>query len=1230
MSVNAEDPATIDVICAKVPVGVIETSNSAAPLTLTTRQQAVHGLLLKRQKADCQIATWYMGALYAMDNHHNPDRLSQTAQSLRELLEKLPRVLSDEDVIPSVTGGNLKQKRVSIETRLKRDKERANGDWQGYTITPHMDKTLRGLEQYLEWNQQPNRTDEAFKSTSHTDPMASVLSPTITEHKRIRFMEVWKGLQGYAHHASDASGTEISHLITRCEEIILEAFAPVKAEDQLRIHTIVTSESPTGTDMKDALQLMSKSGANYVYFWNSLNSVKWLPLLQESGYFKNPPNIEPTGDGYVRSPTWHPLLYLSRIASVSPELVIDIISKLPDTDNPRVMHAIADIAVDVEGINHSLKLYPWILKYIHGDDLHLAYDPIIKLLQRWSAESDRSKKTAINLIKEIVFFRPDPQAEEKRKKQAEAAEDDFYYERVEPKPIFSSWEYQEILDKGIQPVIKQAPLECAPVIFEALSDLLTLSYPEGAALGDDHSEAWCDRVDHSNGHYKEAESDLIHTMVYACELIYEHHAESVPDLDTLLRTSNWFIFKRIRQHLYAKYPETAQISWIQELIRDADRKYEEYNHHYDFQRMLRVACETHGSDLFAEDELQTYLDAIKDGPDKQKWIEGCKRRGSTEPTDEIFVKRQANFHRTQLHPFASVLYGEYKERYETLEAETQANEEDPTTDDDYYPIPMRGGTVHSRSPKATNEMESMSDEELFNYLEEWDSPQHIHSTKNEPVEITHSSLSAAFRVHFAKEISQSTERVNWWLEKAKSFKRPIYCEAIVNALAELVESKQHEQLKEFIEFCGWVLSNPDTVPQHQWRDDREDADPVKRSWSSSHSAVRSFTAKCMSEKTELPQVWRDQIFNLLEQLCTGRDVHLEEKEEGTYNRNAHSLVSTAINRTRSQALENLFDYGNWVRKAADTNCELPEVTDLIDQRLAGTPELVDAERVSLAMHYGNLRWLNKDWAESKVGDIFPRQDPELWQACFSAYLTHCRGYVYDFKYLKPEYLHAFSTVALGEEIDKDGDDKDSYIINKWMGYHLLSFYLSELIELKSENDLSMELFYKATESQRELWGDLFNHIGHSLSNWGPDIAPKVVERVKALFEWRIEQAEPKELSEYLFWLDGACLTPEWRMEGFLRTLPFADDDDVKASMITDKLNEHFLESHTDMVLKCFAQVTKAANRKRYFYVSKESAIPILKEGLSSQNPATKAYADEARENLLAAGRFEYLHLEDTD
>jgi hypothetical protein len=839
---------------------------------------------------------------------------------------------------------------------------------------------------------------------------------------------------------------------------------------------------------------------------------------------------------------------------------------------------------------------------------------------------------ALDLIRSLVEFHPDPDYEKIRAAKNNPDDEFGFYSSLEPKPRFDAYGYHEFLDEGVLQIAKRSPALIAEILIEALSSMIPLRFfddSEEFETGDDHSEIWCQRIDQQKKRHLDQDEVLAQACYLACELVYKTDDQiQIKDLDLKLRESPWLIFKRIRQNLYAKFPRKVQMPWFQEFIREPNRNYGERNHHFDFQRMLESACKTYGSKLFDEGELEGYLEAILSGPDKQKWIEGCKSWNGFEPTDEDFIKRQAYFHRTQLHPFADVLYGEYKEHYETLESEALANGEDPTTDDDYYPIPMKGGTVRHRSPQSVDEMSKMTDDELLQFLNDWNDPQHYYSSNDDPVDIDFGSLSGSFKKHVLETISRKSERLIWWLENANKLTRPLYCGAIVQAIADLVEAKQHEHIKEFFDFCDWILEHEDSRDQHFYGKEREDANPDNPSWSTSRAAVRSFATKCISAKAELSQEWRERVFALLKEICTSKDALLEEKGESHINKNAHSLVSTAINRTRSQALEDLFDYANWVRRATDNDTPVPEVIELIDQRYTKAPVLTDAEQVLLAMHFGHIRWLDSEWAKANTRKIFPRNLPQIWQACFSAYLTHSGGYLHDFQYLKPEYLHAFTTVALGEEIDKDGDDKDCYLINKWMGYHLLTFYLSGQIQLTSEDDLCMEFFYKATQGQKELWGDLFNHIGRSLSNWGPDIAPKIVERVKALFEWRIQQEEPKELSEYLFWLDGACLEPKWRMEGFLRTLPFTDNDDVKASMITDKLHEHFLESHPDMVLQCFAEVTKLAERKRYFYVSKESAIPILKVGLASQNKETKAYAKEARENLLKAGRFEYLHLEE--
>ena len=291
------------------------------------RQKAVHELLLRKQNDDYPLADWYLGALYALNSYHNPDRLSQAAQSIRELLEKLPRISSAEDV-PSHTGYALKQKREKLDARLRKDKELVEGAWKGKLISSHMDETLRELEKYLEWNRRPRSSEVSFKSISDTDPMAGVFSKEIVKRKRQRFIDTWQKLQNYAHHKSKISEENIKEVITICEEIILEAFALATAEDQSEIHNIITSENPTESDMQKISQLINKKGANYVYFWNNLSSSQWFPFLKKHGYFKSPPNIESAGDGYIKTPTWHPLKYLSKILNDCPDDVIELICNL--------------------------------------------------------------------------------------------------------------------------------------------------------------------------------------------------------------------------------------------------------------------------------------------------------------------------------------------------------------------------------------------------------------------------------------------------------------------------------------------------------------------------------------------------------------------------------------------------------------------------------------------------------------------------------------------------------------------------------------------------------------------------------------------------------------------------------------------------------------------------------------------------------------------------------------
>ena len=71
----------------------IENRNVSEPLVLTLKQREVLDTLKDKETKEYRLSQWYHGALYALNNQHNPDRIAQAAHSLRELIEKLPIVI---------------------------------------------------------------------------------------------------------------------------------------------------------------------------------------------------------------------------------------------------------------------------------------------------------------------------------------------------------------------------------------------------------------------------------------------------------------------------------------------------------------------------------------------------------------------------------------------------------------------------------------------------------------------------------------------------------------------------------------------------------------------------------------------------------------------------------------------------------------------------------------------------------------------------------------------------------------------------------------------------------------------------------------------------------------------------------------------------------------------------------------------------------------------------------
>lgn len=966
------------------------------------------------------------------------------------------------------------------------------------------------------------------------------------------------------------------------------------------------SWAPPTSEMIEKVLASVKKETDRQYFFSRLNNPLWVGPLRERGYFNNPPGVKHLPDGYVQYPHWPELSYLVAVAEEATEQVIEIILSLPKTDNPRVYDDVLAIAIKLEG-KKSAELLPKLAEYVRLDNPFLAHR-YPELLQHWADQGNIDE--AIEIAKLLVPFQEDPRARDKQ--QLRKNKPNSSGTSLEPTPRFDQWEYQQILEKGVRPLAEHEPYLVSRLLIDAVASMIRLGmHPEDFEKGrdEDYSEIWCRRLDKPDRDYQDVKEVLVQTLTYACEQAYGKAPESIDALDQELRNHRWKVFKRLRQHLYALHPNDQTLPWIRELILGND-DYSKWEHHYEFQLMIRKASENFGSRLLYEDERNGIFDAILSGPSKEDFREWMGDRYS----EEAFQQRQRYFHRMQLRPFAELLSGEVRVYFDELEGEGQV---EAVTDDSYSPYGgVTSGTISYRSPKSSEDLESLTDEELLTYLNEWDEE---HRDKdNWLIEINISALSSAFQSLFKEKIVHDGERLAFWMMNRDRIERPVYAAAMLKAIIELVKEKKFGNLVQWIEFCSWILSHPDSKRvegQPEPRDESRD----HPDWGSSRRAVVDFIDTCVNKDTNAPVTQRNGLSELLQQVCNQFDWRLDHDCPVLLNRD--DKITEAINNTRSRALVSLVNFGFWVRRHLPED-NLPEVTGILEKRTADDAEipLTRPEKALLGMHFGNLCALNWFWAGQQREVFFPQGNEAIWRDAFGSFIRFNRPVKLTFEILRGEFEYAIESLSILTAEKDNGKE----LVDR-LGQHLFTYYLWEVYPLSGDESL-LERFYDKTNDDRKRWAKLFDHVGRSLRNSGKHLDKALTDRIIAFFDWRFEAAEPLELQEFTFWLGAECLDPVWRLHSYSKILDLGRGKGVTLSLQVRALNNLFPD-HLALAIECFVKITDAMNQDTQMYILSDEAKSILKAGLSSEIPKIRGNAERARENLLRLGRFDYLDIE---
>ena len=942
------------------------------------------------------------------------------------------------------------------------------------------------------------------------------------------------------------------------------------------------------------------------YFFSRLENPLWLEPLTERGYFKHPPKAQRFDDGTIHFPYWHEIQYLKNVCSEAPDEVINLVMDLPDIDNPVVYDGILDIALQLP-IEYSVKLKDKILEYAGMEHQFRTYR-YANLLGCWIEENQTSD--ALELLKILITFDPDPQSENKQRRRNEDPMD--MYTLLEPKPRMLPGEYRDIMLKGIQPLTESDLYKVACILIDTTANMISLrKHKQDLDKQDDISESWCPRLQGTIENSETPEETLVHTLTFACEKVFEKKHKKIGSLDNILRKQQWKIFKRLRHHLYAQNLNQQTKSWILELILNPEY-YNQWKHSYEFRLMIQHACEHFGDTFLTQEERTRIFETILAGPSKANYQEWLMRWLGQEYTEEGFLEYKRLRHRIQLAPFAPVLFGKYKTHLQKLETEVTHR----IFDEDYLPSKAKITelSVSKLSPRSWEDITNLSDEVLLDYINKWEDEDKL-LEGNKLVEIDIEALANAFQTVFRESIMPDANRLKFWMENCKRIERPIYARVMIYAMQANVKAKNFDKLNEWLTFSEWILSHPDREHNQDYKQGDESRE--NQNWTNSRRAVGDFIGVCLEKDIEVPITARRQIAKILRKLCTEYDWNLDEGNPNRLYRN--DPLTEGINNTRSLALQELVTFGFWLQEH-DSESEIFEVTTILERRFSQETKypLTLPEYAILGKNYLSIYSLNEKWATKHKSDFFPQKERPEWVAAFSSFVL-CNGAAKSiYKILQEDFK--FALQHLDEIKNRDRGDHEPIDV---LGERLFNYYLWEMFPLKGQESL-LEQFYQRTDKKREHWGNLFDDIGHRLWNSGKNLNQNMKDNILAFFKWRFGQEEPAELKHFTFWLEAECLDAEWRLESYSKILDvcMVDGAEIRLRALCNMLPDH-----TAKVVECFFKLTKWIKEDN-LYIQAEEAKTILKAGRESSDKRVHQNAAEAHDNLLSEGRFDLLDLDD--
>lgn len=242
-------------------------------------------------------------------------------------------------------------------------------------------------------------------------------------------------------------------------------------------------------------------------------------------------------------------------------------------------------------------------------------------------------------------------------------------------------------------------------------------------------------------------------------------------------------------------------------------------------------------------------------------------------------------------------------------------------------------------------------------------------------------------------------------------------------------------------------------------------------------------------------------------------------------------------------------YGIWVYRAAKAspgegaafNIDVvPELKGLLEEHLDPLLDRSLAVRAVYGRWLPHLGVLDSAWTKAQLDRIFPI-DPDfkaLRKAAWDTFISYAPLWRGGLDAYRGQYE---TSVDLLEDDDNDGNSPAERL-----GRHLMVFYLTGEIELA---DPIIRRFFERASS--EIRKRALGFVGRDLRNAEGPISSERIERLKALWEWRLKKCQegsltyPKdEMASFGWWFVSDKLEPGWTIQQLQSALQLAPGVEV--------------------------------------------------------------------------------------